>query len=147
MCIVIDANVAHHFNANNDDAILVRDWIEAKPGRLATGGRNVAELSQHAWMRRWFVTLIRAGRLKRISDSDVTAEEQRLFRSGICQSDDPHIVALARRSGARILYSHDQALHQDFGNKDLIDNPRGSVYQCANHKHLLDDRNCCTAPL
>jgi hypothetical protein len=143
MCIVIDANVAHQFSNASKDAVLVQEWVEAKPGRMATGGKNIRELSQHNWMRRWLVNLTRAGILTRIPDAVVDAEELRLTGTNVCRSDDPHIVALALKSGARILFSHDQALHQDFGNKDLIDKPRGSVYQSAAHKHLLDDANCC----
>jgi hypothetical protein len=143
MCILIDANVTHHFSTANQHASKVRDWIEARPGRLVIGGRNAAELTRDAFMTRWLAILARAGRVTRIRDSDVDAEEARLVRSNACRSDDPHVVALARTSGARILFSHDRALHEDFGNKNLIDNPRGHVYQSTKHRHLLDDENCC----
>ena len=144
MCLLIDANVAHCFEHQKSKdatgAALVRDWIEAKAGRFVTGGRNYSELTNHAWMRRWFLTLGRAGLIKRVSDADVNTEEQRLVKLMVCESDDPHVIALARKSGARILYSRDQALHQDFLNKTLIDDPRGCVFQVAKHKHLLSDK-------
>ena len=143
MCIVIDANVAHRFtDLADEDATAVKDWIEEKPGRLVAGGKNIVELTRLAWMRRWLTTLSRAGRLRRITDAAVNEEETRVVHLNICQSDDPHVIALARTSGARILFSHDRDLHQDFGNKNLLDNPRGCVYQCLDHRHLLDDRNC-----
>lgn len=143
MCLIIDANVAHYFSdPRNKDALLVRDWIEAKSGRLVVGGRNARELAVPAWMSRWLLQLSRAGRMSRVSDHLVDAEEARLERSALCQSDDPHVIALARQSGARILYSQDQLLHEDFRNKALVDNPRGRVYQKASHKHLLNDNNC-----
>lgn len=143
MCLVIDANVAHHFSNGSKEALLVRDWIEAKPGRLVTGGKNTRELFNYDWMRRWLVNLTRAGIVRRVSDEKVDAEEARLTLLKLCKSDDPHVIALAQQSGARILFSHDKALHQDFGSKALIDKPRGCVYQADSHKHLLNDANCC----
>ena len=59
----------------------------------------------------------------------------------ICVSNDPHVIALARISGARLLCSRDQKLHSDFGNKHLVDNPRGSVYQDIPHAPLIA-RHC-----
>ena len=44
------------------------------------------------------------------------------------QSDDPHILALAVVSGARLLYSNDRLLQHDFKNPALINQPRGKVY-------------------
>ena len=54
-----------------------------------------------------------------------------------CVSDDPHVIALAQESGARLLCSLDEALHTDFTNPRLINAPRGHVYQNAAHKHLI----------
>ena len=48
--------------------------------------------------------------------------------AGACQSNDLHVLALAQVSGARLLYSNDLSLHQDFGNRDLISRPRGKIY-------------------
>lgn len=66
------------------------------------------------------------------------------------QSNDIHIIALARVSGARLLFSNDTALHKDFRNKDLIDQPRGKVFSTLKskqftkaHKYLLENRNLC----
>lgn len=71
---------------------------------------------------------------------------------GMCQSDDTHIIALAQISGARLLFSNDKALHQDFKNKELINNPRGKVYSTlrgsdfrASHKNLLARRDLCVS--
>jgi hypothetical protein len=147
VCVLIDANAAQHLHNNSEHGKLVKEWIEARPGRLASGGRNLTELMKVGSMQRWLASLARAGRLNRIPDAAVDAEEQRLTRLGACQSDDPHMIALARKSGGRILFSHDHALHQDFGDRSLIDGPRGCVYQRADHRHLLDERNCCAAPL
>ena len=58
--------------------------------------------------------------------------------------------ALAKISGARLLYSNDKDLHQDFKDKNLIDNPRGRVYSTlesknfsVSHSRLLKKRDLC----
>jgi hypothetical protein len=58
-----------------------------------------------------------------------------------CVSDDPHIIALALESGARFLCSLDQDLHTDFTNPQLVNAPRGHVYQNVAHEHLIR-RHC-----
>ena len=49
-------------------------------------------------------------------------EDQRL------KSDDPHVIALAQVSGARLLYTNDEDLQKDFRNTNLVNNPSGKVY-------------------
>jgi len=60
------------------------------------------------------------------------------------------IVALAQVSGARLLYSNDRNLQQDFGNKAFIDKPRGKVCSTLEsgdltkvHKGLLLNKGLC----
>ena len=79
--------------------------------------------------------LDQAGRAKAIPDAAVDARMNQVAPN--CVSDDPHIIALALESGARLLCSHDQALHSDFTNPTLINNQRGHVYQDATHAHLI----------
>ncbi|SPE26752.1 hypothetical protein SBA3_1300008 [Candidatus Sulfopaludibacter sp. SbA3] len=52
-------------------------------------------------------------------------------------SNDHHVLALAITSGARTLATLDNELAQDFKNKNIIDNPRGSVYRDQTHARLL----------
>ena len=73
----------------------------------------------------------------------VNAEESLVVSTGLCVSDDPHIIALARVSGARTLCSNDNNLHTDFKNQRLLSHPRGGVYQNANHGHLLRHTRSC----
>ena len=68
------------------------------------------------------------GKILRESDETVNQREIDLADEGRCQSNDPHIIALAQVSGARLLYSNDKALQQDFKNQDLINNPKGKIY-------------------
>ena len=84
--------------------------------------------------------LDQAGRAKAVPDAPVDARMKLVAPQ--CVSDDPHIIALALVSGARLLCSLDQALHTDFTNPKLINSPRGNVYQNATHEHLV--RHHCT---
>ena len=45
--------------------------------------------------------------------------ETALTLSDSCRSNDPHVIALAQINGARLLYSNDEALQKDFGDKRL----------------------------
>ena len=69
---------------------------------------------------------------------------------GSCISDDPHIIALAQISGARFLYSDEGNLHEDFKNRKLIGNPRGTIYSTkerdsftSKHRKLLRRSGIC----
>jgi hypothetical protein len=147
MCVIIDVNLAFRIFTSVPEADFrpVFDWLQApdKNGCLVFGGKLFKELSNRTASLRYLRALLQAGRAYRIPDVVVQSDEQQVTDSRLCQSNDPHVVALARVSGARILCSHDQALHQDFRNPKLISKPRGRVYQNATHARLLrHDRSC-----
>jgi hypothetical protein len=81
--------------------------------------------------------LDRAGRARKVSDSDVDAETTVVRSSGLCKSNDPHVIALARIASVRLLCSLDQNLHTDFTNNKLLSKPKGRVYQNETHAHLI----------
>jgi len=147
MCVIIDANLAFRVftSAPEADFRPVFDWLHApdKDGCLVFGGKLFAELSHRIASVRYLRALFQAGRAYRISDTRVQDEEQQITGRRLCQSNDPHVVALARVSGARTLCSHDQALHQDFRNSRLVSKLRGRVYQNATHTHLLHHDHSC----
>jgi hypothetical protein len=147
MCVIIDTNLAFRIftSAPADDFRPVFDWLHApdKNGCLVFGGKLFKELSNRTASARYLLALFRAGRAHQIPDARVEDEENQVTCSGFCKSDDPHVVALARVSGARTLCSHGQALHQDFRNHRLIAKPRGRVYQNAMHTHLLRHDPSC----
>jgi hypothetical protein len=57
------------------------------------------------------------------------------------RSNDVHILALARVSGARVLFLRDNNLHSDFKNTKIL-RPKGKIYQGQRHKKLLDEVLC-----
>lgn len=145
MCIIIDANVASQVFSPSPaaDPKTVIDWIDFGGGKLIVGGRLKMELGRLQLASRWIRERERSGKVKVVSDRLVDTEEARLLISGRCKSNDQHIIALARVSRARLLYSHDQTLHDDFRNHRLISKPRGSIYTNArNCAHLLVEDLC-----
>jgi hypothetical protein len=147
MCVIVDANVAGLVfrGEPHSDFVPVFDWLRdpRRDGCLVFGGELAAELRRVKGGRSYLLQLSRAGRARQIPDADVRAEERRLARAGACRSNDPHVVALARVSGARTLCTHDGDLQRDFTNCDLISDPRGKVYKRPNHCHLLCHTRSC----
>ena len=142
MCLIIDADVAADLHPPSDDAKPVIDSIQQRKIFLVIGGKNTNELSLNRKVRQWLRELIRANVARIIPKSDIEREERILSELGRCQSNDVHILALARASGARLLFSRDNALGQDFKNKTFVNGPRGSVYKQRSHTHLLRSAVC-----
>lgn len=122
----------------------VVEWLFDGDGLLVFGGTQYrAEIARHAAAQRVFVQLARAGRARSVVDGPVDAEAATLRA---CQSNDSHIVALARVSGARTVCTDDHELMIDIRKKALLDKPRGRVYQRTSHRHLLRHDPCCFKP-
>lgn len=146
MCIIVDANVAADMTGLNPCAASsqVVDWLTTK-GSLVVGGKLTEELQRVRSAGRLLVALKRAGRLITANDQAVAERTTALETATACISDDPHVIALAQVSGARLLYSKDQALHADFCSATLLSAPRGSVYQATSHRHLLSSSRCSSS--
>lgn len=147
MCVIVDASVASLVFRDPPDADFqaVFDWLSHRGanGCVVYGGSLAAELACVAGARRYLRALQQAGRARHIPDSAALPEEECVVRCGLCKSNDPHVVALARVSGARTLCSRDTDLHRDFKNPALVSRPRGCVYQTAEHRHLLRHTTSC----
>ena len=93
--------------------------------------------------------LIRAGLVKQYDDDTVNTQTRAIRKQGNYKSNDPHIIALAQVSGARLLYTGDENLQKDFKDKSLIDNPEGKLYSTLRskkytrvHRELLAKNLC-----
>ncbi len=146
MCLIIDVNWVHHVHPTpNVDGAPIREALLAGRARLVYGGKLAQEYRDGSGdFRRWLVRLDQAGRALKVPDSDVDRATEELVRGGAYVSDDPHVIALAQVSRVRLLCSSDGALHTDFTNHLLL-SPRGSVYQRAEHTHLIDE-HCGRVP-
>ena len=153
MCAIVDANVVHEVFGSNLPPAGMRffDWIEKGSQRFVVGGKQLEEIEQGSeGFREWASEAAEAGKMRVVNKDKVDARTKDIENNGGYESDDPHILALAQLSDARLLYSNDGALQEDFGNKDLIDRPRGKVYSTREnknfrpaHRGLLANRNLC----
>ena len=131
MCAIVDANVRDEVfgSASSEPGKFFLNWLRRPGGgRLALGGKLRSELAGLENFRRIYGLLRQNGRVVDIEDSVVDAETANLEARRICRSNDTHVLALARVSGARLLYTNDQALQEDFNSPQLVSEPRGRVY-------------------
>ena len=131
MCAIVDANVRDEVfgNALSEPGRFFLDWLRRPDGGLlALGGKLRSELAGMENFRKIYDLLRLSGRVVDVEDSVVDAETASLEARQICRSNDAHVLALARVSRARLLYTNDQALQDDFNNPQIVSNPRGRVY-------------------
>lgn len=145
MCVIIDASVAGVAFAipYHVDFKPLWHWIECQDGRIVLGGRLSSELNRLPNVRRLLAEFTRAGLAVYVTKQKVDEEEKEVHKLGLCRSNDPHVIALARVSGARVLCTNDGDLEVDFKNRQLVSAPRGSIYKNASHKSLLKHNRIC----
>ena len=152
MCAILDINVVHQvFGPDRPPAgEEFFQWLNSGKGQLVAGGELLRELDGNRKFKTWRQQAVLSGRVRLCNAAAVNDKTQQLKSENSCRSNDPHIVALAQVSGARLLYSNDEDLQRDFKDKKLIDNPRGKVYSTLrnehfqnSHRRLLGNRNLC----
>lgn len=104
---------------------MVIGLLKRQRGKLYIGGTLKSELPLK--LRPWLDAGVRAGWIVNVPDGEVGRETACLLGHHVLESNDHHIVALARVSGARVLVSRDQALIRDFKDQRLISQPPGKV--------------------
>ncbi len=126
MCVIVDANFATLVFCSEPGPDYRPVWEAIVEQRLVAvhGGRLTEEYGRIQVIRRLLLELGRRGSLRKVEDAAVQAATAE-YEALPCQSDDPHILGLAKASGARLLCSHDQGLHADFTNVDLL-RPEGA---------------------
>jgi hypothetical protein len=144
MCLIIDANCAWELSNGAPDATPIATWLKRGDSRIAIGGTKLnIEYKKIGNFMKLLGVLDSRGQIHRAEEHLVDREAERIESELILTSDDPHILALAIVSGARIIYSHDSNLHTDFCNQHIIAKPQGKIYQNKNHAHLLIDALPC----
>ncbi len=153
MCAILDANVVHEvFGRHGTEAgkeFLY--WINRGRGKLVVGGRLLQELEKGSGnFKKWARNAQATGKIRRVNREQVNARENHLREEKTCKSNDPHIIALAQVSGARLLYSNDKNLRHDFKDTKLLNG--GKIYSTLQdkrfsdaHKRLLARRDLCQA--
>ena len=156
MCAIIDNNVRHEvFGANNirtEAGSFFFDWVNSSRGRIVIGGKLLKELSGYAAFNEWLDQALISGNALNFPDSIVNAETDSLLSQNICKSNDAHVLALARVCGARLLFTNDQDLQEDFKDPQIIGGIRGRVYTTLtrpdvrrSHRNLLRRTDLCNA--
>lgn len=140
MCIIIDANVAGEFSPPTNCASLVLRRVSKGALRIVAEPKLKKELVACSF-RSLYIQFFRAGLIFEYSQEEIDCEIRKVYEFELA-SNDHHIIALARLSGARVLFSRDERLHEDFKNRQILNRPRGRVYTDETHVRLLDEANC-----
>ena len=147
MCAILDTNTAHEvFGSKTTEAGEgFREWIR-RGNKLVVGGKLKEELLRgvpgfHKWASEGQrASGQRNSRLENVDDNRVNKKTEEIKQRDDLQSDDPHIIALARVSGARLLFSNDKDLQDDFGNSEITNNPRGKIYSTSENTNFTKDK-------
>ena len=156
MCAIIDNNVRHEVFGTDDvqseAGRLFLDWVDSGKGKLVVGGELRRELSDYRRFIKWLSQARLSGHVVLVADDEVDAETYSLLDSNICKSNDAHVLALAKVSGARLLFTNDQALQSDFRNPQIVSGTRGRIYTTLvrqdvskTHRDLLNRADLCSA--
>ena len=138
MCAIVDANAAGEVfgDSPSEAGKFFLDWLDSK-GKLVVGGLLRRELSSNQKFVGWLRTALRLGRASSVQDAVVDAEAEALRSRGICSSNDHHVLGLARVSGARLLFTNDYDLQQDFKKRRVLGgNTTGRVYSTLERKEV-----------
>jgi len=146
MCLIIDANVfSPFFNESDTQFRKIRQCLfklRVRSEESATwtvgGTKYTTEIKKHTLAYKTLITLSGAGRVKRIDDQAVDAQELELLSMKLSSRNDEGILALAQLSGCRAIVTDDNGLIKDF--KKFL-KPSGRVV--AGKKHLAVIRECC----
>ncbi len=154
MCAILDANCFGKFrDQDNEDMKPVQNWVDKKNGKIIYSD---TEKFKSEWlkggMKEQMRTLTQAGKLKYVPAQEVQKKADELINE--IESDDPHIIALALLTKAKVLIVQrlpdtprigkrrnprgaDPKLQRDF--KNLVG---GNVYITKSHSRLLTKDTC-----
>lgn len=146
-CLIVDTNKLRWFTDTNEEiSQIVIGLLKKQKGKLYIGGELAREYPPS--LRPWLAEGIRAGWIVNVSDREVDQETACLLDRPELESDDHHVVALARVSGARVLVSCDGDLRDDFRDRNLISQPPGKLLPFNSDKarvrKFLQQRRLCT---
>ena len=140
MCAIIDANVRDQVFGDSrpkaGEYLFDQLNSDKKNLKLVVGGKLLTELSNSKAFNIWLRTALRLGRAQRFPDEEVEVATRELQEQELCTSDDEHVLALAKVSGARLLFTNDRPLQEDFGNPQILRGVRGRVYTTRVHEHV-----------
>ena len=140
MCAIVDANVAYEVFGDHRTPAGAHfyEWLMRRNGgTFVAGGKLLRELNRNSNFRAVFGERLRAGRAKRVLDEEIAAELDELPNE-LVESDDHHVLALANASGARLLFTNDNPLQDDFRNRRIVGGTRGRIYTTGRNSNVTD---------
>ena len=128
MCVVVDTNSRKRFmDGGNQSAVPLREWLRDGKGKIlhveAGGWLKEHKTSSGEWKEQ-VREYGRVGILKTIPAEEFMAAVRALPEKTKSGEKDKHVLALALAGGARLLYSADDKLRDDF--KAVVDG--GKIY-------------------
>lgn len=116
MCIILDANLFSEYCSDRCKIRPVREWVEGRKGKIVYSPTTKIKKEWYDYgpMKKKMIAYWRGGMLDQVDRMKVCDLTKELEKSGILVSDDPHIVALAKVSGATLLVTEDTKLIKDF---------------------------------
>jgi len=149
MCIVIDMDVLscvfNPCNQHHSDFSPVKEWVTRRNGFIVFGGtRYKSELRNARHYLGIFTELSRKGKVKQVNQELVDRHQQIVEGLlGQTRFNDPHLIAIIRVSGCRLVCSKDQEADKHLKNKRyyLPNQKPPSIYRSRKHAKLLINQN------
>ena len=144
MCIIIDVDKFGELLSDppSSDFEPIMHWLKSRRGSVVytTYGDYGNELGPNAKIRlEQFKT---SGYAKSIEDESILTWAENFEKNEHVTSNDTHILALAKVSGARLLFTGDQKLMDDFKNSKIIHPQKGRIYSGARNAGMLQRTVC-----
>lgn len=154
MCIVVDPPtfIPMFKTSDPEHAVFwpVKNWIDNGPGKLVIGGTKYkAELSAVKSIIPFIAELERRGKVVRRPDADVDFEEKLVKQiEPALDFDDPHLAALVRLTGCKVICLRDVRAHRFLRRAKLYGSTkkRPKLYTRAKNANILCQSNlapCC----
>ena len=154
MCIVVDPPAFIPMFKTKDsehhEFVQVKNWVADGPGKFVTGGSLYrAQLKKVGSVLAFLTELEKRGKVVRRSDATVDTEHVKVKRIEPNKKfDDPHLVALIRATGCRLICVRDNSAHKYLTDgkfyKQICAVPK--LYTGAKNADLLCPKNiagCC----
>ena len=147
MCAIVDNDVAGEVFGDSDSPAGREffNWLTSGGGRLVVGGKLLEELEGSGDFRKWASVATSAGRMTTLNRNEVEERTRQIERDAKHSSNDPHVLAVAQLGRARLLFTNDRHLEQDFLSKSLIDRPKGRIYHTRDVHSRNDNKDFSTA--
>ena len=145
MCLIIDSD--RFFNVLSEpvseDFRPIVNWLRRRRGKLiySFSGKYGNELNDNAKIR--LAQYKTAGYAESVDENKLSEYTEEVSKNPSLVSNDAHIIALALISGARLLFTGDSDLMDDFRNrKVLTGKKRGKIYSGSQNAKLLESYKC-----